>query len=168
MPTWAISGRFRFAVAWFGVALPALTLNYFGQGGLLLADPSAIDNPFYQLAPSWAHYATCRAGDCRHRDCLPGSYLRRLFPDTASNSTRLSAAYEHRTYRGSRDWPDLRSIRKLGTCRCHARCCHRIRLLGRPSRRIWYSCFVVDGYHDADGDVRRAALEAQSLFSSMR
>src|SRR6516165_5113327 len=50
-------GPFPIRVAWFGVALPALTLNYFGQGGLLLADPSAIDNPFYQLAPLWAHYA---------------------------------------------------------------------------------------------------------------
>src|SRR5215471_11340394 len=50
-------GPFPIRVAWFGVALPALTLNYFGQGALLLADPSAIDNPFYQLAPSWAHYA---------------------------------------------------------------------------------------------------------------
>jgi KUP system potassium uptake protein len=49
-------GPFPIRVAWFGVALPALTLNYFGQGGLLLADPSAIDNPFYQLAPLWAHY----------------------------------------------------------------------------------------------------------------
>jgi KUP system potassium uptake protein len=50
-------GPFPIRVAWFGVALPALTLNYFGQGALLLADPSAIDNPFYQLAPSWSHYA---------------------------------------------------------------------------------------------------------------
>src|SRR6476646_10699403 len=49
-------GPFPIRVAWFGVALPALTLNYFGQGALLLADPTAIDNPFYQLAPSWAHY----------------------------------------------------------------------------------------------------------------
>jgi KUP system potassium uptake protein len=50
-------GPFPIRVAWFGVALPALTLNYFGQGGLLLNDPSAIDNPFYQLAPAWSHYA---------------------------------------------------------------------------------------------------------------
>jgi KUP system potassium uptake protein len=49
-------GPFPIRVAWFGVALPALTLNYFGQGGLLLADPSGIDSPFYQLAPLWAHY----------------------------------------------------------------------------------------------------------------
>ena len=36
-------GPFPIRIAWFGVALPALTLNYFGQGGLLLADPSAMD-----------------------------------------------------------------------------------------------------------------------------
>ena len=40
--------------AWFGLVLPALLLNYFGQGALILADPSAIDNPFYKLAPGWA------------------------------------------------------------------------------------------------------------------
>jgi KUP system potassium uptake protein len=49
-------GPLPIRMAWFGVALPALTLNYFGQGGLLLADPSVIDSPFYQLAPQWAHY----------------------------------------------------------------------------------------------------------------
>jgi KUP system potassium uptake protein len=40
--------------AWFGLVLPALFLNYFGQGALILADPSAADNPFYKLAPGWA------------------------------------------------------------------------------------------------------------------
>ncbi|MEI9924699.1 MAG: KUP/HAK/KT family potassium transporter [Bradyrhizobium sp.] len=40
--------------AWFGLVLPALLLNYFGQGALILADPAAADNPFYKLAPSWA------------------------------------------------------------------------------------------------------------------
>lgn len=49
-------GAFPIRVAWFGVALPALTLNYFGQGGLLLTDPSAIESPFYLLAPEWSHY----------------------------------------------------------------------------------------------------------------
>jgi KUP system potassium uptake protein len=41
-------------LAWFGLVLPALVLNYFGQGALILADPSAADNPFYKLAPGWA------------------------------------------------------------------------------------------------------------------
>ncbi len=43
-------------IAWFAIALPALTLNYFGQGGLLLTVPGAVENSFYQLAPQWSHY----------------------------------------------------------------------------------------------------------------
>ena len=49
-------GRFPIRAAWFGVALPALTLNYFGQGGLLLTQPEAVDGLFYHLAPEWLHY----------------------------------------------------------------------------------------------------------------
>jgi KUP system potassium uptake protein len=49
-------GRLPIRLAWFSVVLPALFLNYCGQGALLLADPSAADNPFYQLAPDWFHY----------------------------------------------------------------------------------------------------------------
>lgn len=41
-------------LAWFGLVFPALVLNYFGQGALLLNNPEAIENPFYSLAPSWA------------------------------------------------------------------------------------------------------------------
>ena len=43
-------------VAWFGLVLPALLLNYFGQGALLLTNPAAAESPFYLLAPSWAIY----------------------------------------------------------------------------------------------------------------
>jgi KUP system potassium uptake protein len=49
-------GRNPIRLAWFAVALPALVLNYFGQAGLLITDATAIDNPFFQLAPDWAHY----------------------------------------------------------------------------------------------------------------
>lgn len=42
--------------AWFGLVFPALTLNYLGQGGLLLADPSAISNPFFKQLGSWSIY----------------------------------------------------------------------------------------------------------------
>jgi KUP system potassium uptake protein len=43
-------------VSWFGFVLPALVVHYCGQGALLLAEPDAIENPFYRLAPDWAHY----------------------------------------------------------------------------------------------------------------
>lgn len=49
-------GRFPIRLAWFAICLPALVLNYFGQAGLLISDPTAIDNPFFQLSPDWAHY----------------------------------------------------------------------------------------------------------------
>jgi len=47
-------GRKPIARAWFILVLPALVLNYFGQGALLLENPDAARNPFYMLAPSWA------------------------------------------------------------------------------------------------------------------
>jgi len=43
-------------IAWFAVAAPALVLNYFGQGALLITNPAAIDNPFYLAYPEWALY----------------------------------------------------------------------------------------------------------------
>jgi KUP system potassium uptake protein len=47
-------GRSPIKFSWFLIVFPALLLNYFGQGALLIADPKAIDNPFYRLAPDWA------------------------------------------------------------------------------------------------------------------
>jgi KUP system potassium uptake protein len=49
-------GRKPIRLAWFCVVLPALALNYFGQGALLLQNPAAAENPFYFLAPKWALY----------------------------------------------------------------------------------------------------------------
>jgi KUP system potassium uptake protein len=43
-------------VSWFALVLPALVINYLGQGAGLLLEPDAIENPFYRLAPDWAHY----------------------------------------------------------------------------------------------------------------
>ncbi len=47
-------GRRPIKFSWFLIVFPALLLNYFGQGALLIADPKTIDNPFYRLAPEWA------------------------------------------------------------------------------------------------------------------
>ncbi|MBZ0097386.1 MAG: potassium transporter Kup [Sulfuricella sp.] len=49
-------GRKPVQLAWFSLVLPALVLNYFGQGALLLHDQAAVQNPFYLMAPSWALY----------------------------------------------------------------------------------------------------------------
>jgi KUP system potassium uptake protein len=47
-------GKKPIRLAWFSVVMPCLTLNYFGQGALLLEDPTAVENPFFRMAPEWA------------------------------------------------------------------------------------------------------------------
>jgi len=47
-------GKRPIRLAWFSIVMPALTLNYFGQGALLLAQPEAVKNPFFMMAPEWA------------------------------------------------------------------------------------------------------------------
>jgi KUP system potassium uptake protein len=49
-------GRRPIGLAWLAIVLPALLLNYFGQGALLLRTPEALANPFYRLVPTWALY----------------------------------------------------------------------------------------------------------------
>ena len=47
-------GKRPIRLAWFAVAMPALMLNYFGQGAMLLRQPENVSNPFYEMAPQWA------------------------------------------------------------------------------------------------------------------
>ncbi|MFT3663526.1 potassium transporter Kup [Piscinibacter sp.] len=49
-------GRKPIRLAWFGLVMPALVINYFGQGAMLLAHPENAKNPFYEMAPTWALY----------------------------------------------------------------------------------------------------------------
>ena len=59
-------GKKPIRIAWYAVVMPALVLNYFGQGAMLLDRPEAVKNPFFLLAPAWAEIplfilATCAA-----------------------------------------------------------------------------------------------------------
>jgi len=47
-------GKLPIRIAWYGLVMPSLVINYFGQGALLLDKPGAVINPFYLMAPSWA------------------------------------------------------------------------------------------------------------------
>jgi len=49
-------GKKPIRLAWFAVVMPALVLNYFGQGAMLLQHPENVGNPFYEMAPAWALY----------------------------------------------------------------------------------------------------------------
>jgi KUP system potassium uptake protein len=47
-------GKLPIRIAWYALVMPALVINYFGQGALLLSQPAAVINPFYLMAPPWA------------------------------------------------------------------------------------------------------------------
>ena len=57
-------GKRPIRIAWFSLAMPALVLNYFGQGALLLAHPENVNNPFYEMAPQWALYPLIALATC--------------------------------------------------------------------------------------------------------
>ncbi|MDQ6681510.1 MAG: KUP/HAK/KT family potassium transporter, partial [Pseudomonadota bacterium] len=57
-------GKRPIRLAWFSLAMPALVLNYFGQGAMLLVNPERVRNPFYEMAPTWALYPLIGLATC--------------------------------------------------------------------------------------------------------
>ncbi len=91
-------GRAPIRLAWFAVVLPALVLNYFGQGALVLSDPAEITQPFYELAPTWALYPLVVLATDGHGDRLAGGHLRRVLADPPGRAAAAAAAPEHRAH----------------------------------------------------------------------
>ena len=69
-------GRRPIRLAWLGFVLPALLLNYFGQGALLIRDPGALANPFYHARPALGALSDGRARDRGDDHRLAGGDLR--------------------------------------------------------------------------------------------
>lgn len=57
-------GKRPIRLAWFSLVMPALVVNYFGQGAMLLAHPENVKNPFYEMAPTWALYPLIGLATC--------------------------------------------------------------------------------------------------------
>jgi len=57
-------GKRPIRLAWFSLAMPALVLNYFGQGAMLLEHPGRVRNPFFEMAPTWALYPLIALATC--------------------------------------------------------------------------------------------------------
>ncbi|HRI17204.1 MAG TPA: KUP/HAK/KT family potassium transporter, partial [Burkholderiaceae bacterium] len=57
-------GKRPIRLAWFGLVMPALVINYFGQGAMLLAHPENVRNPFYEMAPGWALFPLIGLATC--------------------------------------------------------------------------------------------------------
>jgi KUP system potassium uptake protein len=57
-------GKQPIRLAWFGLVMPSLLLNYFGQGAMLLEHPENVENPFFEMAPEWALYPLVGLATC--------------------------------------------------------------------------------------------------------
>jgi KUP system potassium uptake protein len=112
-------GKKPIRIAWFGLVMPALTLNYFGQGALLLDDPTAVKNPFFNMAPDWAAAAAGGAGHHGHGDRLAGADHRGLQRHQTGHAARLPAAPAHPPHQRARHRADLHPLRQLGAVRRH-------------------------------------------------
>ncbi|MEJ0043676.1 MAG: KUP/HAK/KT family potassium transporter [Rhizomicrobium sp.] len=98
-------GRRPIRFAWVFIALPALLLNYFGQGAVVLGNPHAIDNTFYALAPHWAHYPRRDPRHLRHHHREPGGDLGRLLHHPPGGAARSGAAHGDQAHQRDRDGP---------------------------------------------------------------
>ena len=97
-------GRQPIRLAWFALVLPALFLNYLGQGALVLHHPEAASNPFYRLAPSWALYplvglATC-AAVIASQALISGSFSLTLQAVQLGYAPRVAIAHTSSAERG--------------------------------------------------------------------
>ena len=100
-------GRLPIQLGWFAIVSPALMLNYLGQGGLLLADPNAAENPFYLLVPRWAHYPMIAfatvATVIASQAIISGAYSL----DPTGNAARLPASHAGAAHGKPREGADL-------------------------------------------------------------
>ena len=151
-------GAASIRLSWFAVVLPCLVLNYFGQGGLLLAEPTAIDNPFYQLAPGLAALSSGGLRHGRHRHRQPSHHLGRLLAHPAVDPAWVPAQDAHRPHGGRRDRADLPAARQLAAGRRDARGRAGLRLLGRAGGRLRHRGLGAHGHHDGAGGAGRRAM----------
>ena len=103
-------GRKAITLGWLGLVLPACTLNYFGQGALVLSDETLVHAPFFLLAPEWGADPDGAAGDRGDGDRVPGGDHRRVLGGVAGGAAGLPSAAAYRAHLGVDHRSDLRAV----------------------------------------------------------
>ena len=141
-------GKKPIRLAFFALVLPALLLNYFGQGALLLRNPDAVEQPVLS-----ARAAVVPLSAARHRDAggdrrVAGADLGGVFAGTAVRAARLQPAPDDRSHVGARARADLRAGGEQGADGRHAADRARVPVVGRARCRVRHRGDGDDGDHD--------------------
>ena len=106
-------GRRPIQFAWFALVLPALALNYLGQGALLLTYPEKLENPFYLLYPDWALLPMVVLASMATIIASQAVIYRRVLAHPAGDPARLAAAVRDPAHLRDREGPDLHPAHQL-------------------------------------------------------
>ena len=140
-------GRGPIRLDWFVLVLPALVLNYFGQGALVLAHPEAADSPFFKLFPDWGLWPIVLLATAAT-----------VIASQAVISGAFSLSQQACSWASCRVWtfakPPRRrsgrsmSRRSIGCPWCAARVGALVRVVRQPGRRLWDRGPRDDGHHN--------------------
>ncbi len=112
-------GKKPIRIAFFGLVLPALLLNYFGQGALILREPGAIENPFYLLAPRWFLYPllgiATMAAIVASQALISGAFSLAQQSVQLGYSPRLTIIHTSETVHGQIYVPEVNKALMIGT-----------------------------------------------------
>ena len=142
-------GRRAITRGWLGLVLPACTLSYFGQGALILGDPSTVSSPFFLLTPEWGRLPmvllATAATVIASQAVITGAF------SVASQAAQLGylPAAADRAHLGVDDRPDLRAVDQLDADGRRADAGVRLPQLGRARLRVRHGGHRDDHHHDA-------------------
>ncbi len=141
-------GKQPIRLAWFALVLPALVLNYLGQGALLLLDPG-VEHPFFLLAPSWALLPlvvlATAAAIIASQALISGSFSITRQAIQLGLAPRLDVEHTSAHEMGQIYVPQVNWALMFAT-RAHR---HRLRLVERPRRGLRHRRDADDGHHGA-------------------
>jgi KUP system potassium uptake protein len=150
-------GRLPIQLGWFAIVSPALMLNYLGQGGLLLSDPHAAENPFYLLAPRWAHYPMIAfatiATVIASQSIISGAYSLTQQAMQLGFLPRMRVLHTASHEKGQIYIPVV-----MATGRRHAGRRGYLPLVRRTRRGLWHRRLDADDGHNGAGCARRPEM----------
>ena len=160
-------GKRPIRLAWFGLVFPALLLNYFGQGAIVLRDPSTATNPFFLLAPQLAPMAARCHRDDRRGDRVAGTDLGCVLTHATECAAGLLTTCDDRAHVALAGRADLHSRDQQRVDGRLSATRRRVPQFDSPGRSVRHRRDRYDGDH-VDSVLRRCALTMELVARARR